>query len=76
MSDALERLLAQATDETIRTVTLSPQSLTVLYYALGFTEYKNNWLEKSDNPLDEVTDEDWDMIQKIVANAYDELLTE
>lgn len=57
------------------TVALSPESVTVLLFASGFLERKRNWLDRSEDPLDEITDAEWDVIEKLVANAYSEIMT-
>lgn len=75
MSLTLDRLLAQAADMLPATVALSPESVTVLLYASGFLGSKRNWLDLYDDPLDEITDADWDTIEKLTANAYREVMT-
>ena len=42
--------------------------MTVLFYALSFLDSRRNWL--SDDPLDSISDADWDTIEAMVANAY------
>jgi len=76
VSDTLEAILADASGETEKTVTLSPNSVAVLLYAVYLLEERDNWLDLRENPLDEITVSDWDAIEKIVANASYELMTE
>lgn len=75
MSIVLDAILAQAADQYPATVALSPESVTVLLYASGFLEQRRNWLDEQADPLDEVTDADWDIIEKLVANVYQEINT-
>lgn len=74
MSITLDTILAQAADQYPATVALSPESVTVLLYASGFLEKKINWLDEEQDPLDEITPEDWDTIEKLVANLYEEVM--
>lgn len=74
MSVVLDEILAQAADQYPATVALSPESVTVLLYASGFLEQKVNWLDEEQDPLDEITSEQWDTIEKLVANLYEEVL--
>lgn len=76
MSDLLDLLIAQAADGTIRTATFSPESAAVLLTALAEIDSESVWVNKADNPLDEVTPSQWDQIQNMIANATNELLTE
>jgi len=73
MSIILERLLTQALDETNMTVTLSPGSVAVLLFATGFLEKKRTWLDFQEDPLDEITDSDWDTIEGLVGNLVFEV---
>lgn len=75
MSHLLDEILAQAANGSPATVALSAESATVLLFAAGFLEVRNNWLDKSVDPLDEVTDADWDEIEKLVGNLYEALMT-
>lgn len=75
MSIILDRLLVQSATMYPATVALSPESVTVLLFASGFLDQRRNWLDKAEDPLDEVTDADWDTIEKMVANAYEEIMT-
>jgi len=76
MSDVLDLLLGQAQDETERTVTLSGESVTVLLFASGFLDVLSNWLNKRDNPLDEISDADKDAIERLKDNLIEQLFTE
>jgi len=64
MSDELTSLESLATDNRSLLVRLSPISQAVLFYAMGFWANKNNWY--SSNPMDEITDVQWDTIQSYV----------
>ena len=75
MSHLLDELLAQAANGSPATVALSAQSVTVFLFASKFLEQRFNWLDRREDPLDEVTDADWDTIEKLVGNAYYELMT-
>lgn len=59
--DALQSLAANYRSGVYR---ISPTSLAVLFYATRFWERRRNWL--SGDPLDEITDSDWDTIQAYV----------
>lgn len=73
MSVLLDAILAQATNGQEITVTLSPESVAVLLFGTGFIDQRKNWLDQSENPLDEVTDTDWDTIEKLVGNLVYEV---
>jgi microcystin-dependent protein len=73
MSVVLDEILAQAADQYPATVALSPESVTVLLYASGFLEDRRNWIDEEQDPLDEITPEQWDTIEKLVANLYYEV---
>lgn len=64
MSAELTALEALAANYRSGVYRLSPTSLAVLFYATGFWSQKYNW--KSSDPLDEITDADWDTIQAYV----------
>lgn len=74
MSIVLDRLLAQAATMYPATVTLSPENVTVLLYASGFLQEKRDWLDEREDPLDEITDEQWDTIEKLVADTYEAIM--
>lgn len=75
MSYTLDQLLAISADEQSSTVELSADSLTVLFFALSDYLSCDAWLDTKAEPLDEVTDEDCDAIEALVAKAYKELMT-
>jgi microcystin-dependent protein len=75
MSIVLDRILAQSATMFPSTVYLSPESMTVLLFALSFIENKRAWLDKNEEPLDEVTDEEWDEIETMVGNLAYEVMT-
>lgn len=75
MSILLDQILEQAANGSPATVAFSAESVTVLLFASKFLEERFNWLDRAEDPLDEVTDADWDAIEKLVANAYYELMT-
>lgn len=68
--DALETLAADYRSGVYR---LSPTSLAVLFYATRFWSLKRNWL--SGDPLDEITDVQWDTIQAYVDGLLYEVKT-
>jgi microcystin-dependent protein len=74
MSIILDRLLEQAATMLPATVAFSPEDVTVLLYASEFLEKKNNWLDEREDPLDEITDEQWDTIEKMVASVYEQIM--
>lgn len=75
MSVTLDALIAQAANGYPATVMLSPESIAVFYFSTKFLELKRNWLDEREDPLDEITDEDWDAIEKLVANFVTEVQT-
>jgi len=74
MSHLLDEILAQAANGSPATVALSSESVAVLLFASEFVERRSNWLDRGVDPLDEVTDADWDEIEKLVGNAYEEIM--
>jgi len=76
MSHLLDELLAQAEDGSPVTATFDSISVAVLLFASEFLSVRENWLDKGVDPLDGVTDEDWDTIEKLVGNIYDLLLVD
>lgn len=72
MSEVLDEIIAQAVDQYPATVALSPNDVTVLLYAMSFLEQKRNWYT-GENPLDEITEIDWDTIEKLVASVYEQV---
>jgi len=75
MSHMLDEILAQAANGSPVTVTLSSESVAVLLFGSEFLGNRANWLDRGVDPLDEITDADWDEIEKIVGNAYDQIMT-
>lgn len=75
MSHLLDELLAQAANGSPITAALSSESVAVLFFASEFLGFRDNWLDRGVDPLDEVTDADWDAIEKLVGNCYEELMT-
>jgi len=75
MSHLLDEILSEAANGSPATVALSSESVAVLLFASAFIEQRKNWLDRGFDPLDEVTDADWDEIEKLVGNAYDEIMT-
>jgi microcystin-dependent protein len=69
----LDDILVQAAAQYPATVALSPESVTVLMYASQFLELQRNWINTKEDPLDEITAEEWDTIQAMVANLYTEV---
>jgi D-alanine-D-alanine ligase-like ATP-grasp enzyme len=76
MSHMLDEILAQAANGSPVTVTLSSESVAVLLFGSEFLGERNNWLDKGVDPLDEITDEQWAEIQKLVANAYADIVSD
>lgn len=74
MSVVLDRILQLAADEAAITVTLSAESVTVLLFAIGFIESRKSWLDLQEDPLDEITDAQFDQIERLVANLTNEVL--
>lgn len=75
MSLLLDGVLDQAANGSPATVALSSESVAVLFFATHYLTERENWLDKAEDPLDEVTDTDWDAIEKLVGNAAYELMT-
>lgn len=75
MSHLLDELLAQAANGSPVTAALSSEDVAVLFFASEFLERRENWLDTGVDPLDEVTDADWDAIEKLVGNVYEALMT-
>lgn len=76
MSGVLDNILALSADEHPRTVTLSADSVAVLLYASGLLEKQETWIDRENYPGDEVSDVDWDAIEKMTGNLMYELMTE
>lgn len=75
MSHLLDELLAQAANGSPVTAAFSSEDVAVLLFASEFLGVRENWLDKGVDPLDEVTDADWDEIEKLVGNVYEALMT-
>jgi microcystin-dependent protein len=56
------------------TVALSPESVTVLLFASGLLEQPQHWLDLEEDPLDEITVAEWDTIEKLIGNTYEEIM--
>lgn len=75
MSHLLDELLAQAANGSPVTAAFSSEDVAVLLFASEFLGVRENWLDKGVDPLDEVSDADWDEIEKLVGNVYEALMT-
>lgn len=67
MSAELSALQDLAADFSSGIYRLSPTSLAVLFYATPYLTRRFNWIDRT-QPLDEVTDSDWDTISAYVDN--------
>jgi microcystin-dependent protein len=65
MSAELSALETLAADFSSGIYRLSPISLAVLFYATPYLEKRYNWIDRT-NPLDTVSDTDWDTISSYV----------
>lgn len=74
MSHLLDEVLAQAANGSPAVVALSSESVAVLLLASGFLDRRSTWLDRRADPMDEVTDADWDAIEKLVGNLYEEIM--
>lgn len=72
----LDEILAQAANGSPVTVTLSSESVAVLLFGSEFLSQRENWLDKGVDLNDQVTDADWDEIEKLVANAYQDIVSD
>ncbi len=72
MSAELTALEAIAADNITAWFNLSAVSQAVLFYATNYLTARNNWIDHSD-PLDTVTDSEWDTIEKYVDNLLYEV---
>src|SRR5262249_38638425 len=50
-------------------------TVAVLFYALGFLGQRRFWLDTENDPEDEITDDDWDVIETLVSNAYRDIMS-
>lgn len=46
-----------------------------MLFASSLLDKRSVWLDKAEDPLDEVTDADWDIIETLVSNLYEQLMT-
>ena len=74
MSHLLDEVLAQAANGSPLTAAFSSEDVAVLMFASRLLESRRNWLDREFDPLDEVTDADWDEIEKLVGNLYDKIM--
>lgn len=70
MSIQLDHILAQAANGSPATVALSSESVAVLLFASELLETRRNWLDKSEDQMDEITDDDWNTIEHLVGEVY------
>lgn len=75
MSDNLDSLVTLAANYPPQsTLVLSSTSIGVLFFAENLLSSRYWWLNKS-NPLDEITDVQWDELQGYIDRAYRELMS-
>lgn len=74
MSIQLDHILAQAANGSPATVALSSESVAVLLFASEFLGIRHNWLDREEDPADEVTDADWDTIEHLVGEVYFQIM--
>lgn len=74
MSIVLDQILDQASNGSPETVAFSSENVAVILYASQFLEDRRNWLDRSEDPLDQVTDAEWDTIEKLVGNLYEAIM--
>jgi len=74
MSIQLDHILAQAANGSPATVALSSESVAVLLFASEFLSIRRNWLDRNEDPLDEVTDEDWNIIEGMTGEVYFQIM--
>lgn len=68
MSAELSALQTLASDFNSGIFRLSPNDLAVLFWTSNYLEARRNWKRYTD-PYDTVTDNDWDVIEAMVASA-------
>jgi microcystin-dependent protein len=73
MSDELDALLALSADFNPQTASLSPDTLAVFFYTGTWLQRRESWINPY-NRFDEITDEQWDIIQQMVDTAIRELM--
>jgi microcystin-dependent protein len=74
MSAELTALEEIASDNTTAWFRLSAVSQAVLFYATNYLDKRYNWIDKT-NPLDEISDAEWDTISAYVDNLLYEAKT-
>lgn len=73
MSATLDSLTVLAADYDAIVASLSPDTLAIIFYALGgLPVTAEGWIDRSVEG-DEVTDEDLDALRTIVANAFSDI---
>jgi len=71
MAEALDALLAIAADGDPVTCTLSPESVQVILFALGFMYSRKRWLGQFG---DTITDAEWSQIVQLIDAVTEEML--
>ena len=71
MAEALDALVALAADGDPITCTLSPESVQVILFAMGFMKTPKKWLSGQG---DTVTDEEWHTIIEMIDRVSEEIL--
>ena len=71
MAEALDALLALAADGDPVTCTLSPESVQVIFFALGFMKAPKKWLGQFG---DTITDAEWSQIVQLIDHVTEEML--
>lgn len=71
MAEALDAIIALAADGDPITCTLSPESVQVIFFALGYLKTPKKWLGQFG---DTVTDEEWETIVEMIDAVTEEIL--
>jgi len=71
MAEALDSILALAADGDPVTCTLSPESVQVIFFALGFMKTPKKWLGAFG---DTITDAEWTQITRLIDRVTEEML--
>jgi len=71
MAEALDALLALAADGDPVTCTLSPESVQVILFAMGFMYAPRKWLGEFG---DTITDAEWLQITRLIDRVSEEML--
>jgi len=71
VSEPLTAILALASDGTSLTCTLSPETVQLIFFALGMVEDRDAWVQQFG---DTVSDAEWETIQALLANVATEML--